>query len=282
MERGPRLGILVRIWKKDGDLRALDLLSTTIYPVPRLRRIRIVRHLFLTLDQNFCIKAVVDGNCPMDQIQNNHSANSNPIASNSPTTTHHQLQYHIQQQRQLAQQQQQHLYNLLPAAAQSHLQSTSYPQQPILPPISGTSSQFYGEDLNSPTRNSPPNSASTSGSLPSGWTSHHRTSSSREEIHPSRQQPYEQDQAYQQQLEQQQREQSQTLLRDKPQPLKKERRGPMAYKQDERSGSGASTSSAPPQSLPRSSEDAMPSTSDFVKKLYKFVRFSPVVSSLWI
>ena len=198
----------------------------------------------------------------MDQIPNNPSS-INTNTSDSPRHRQHQLQHHLQQQRATIQQQQQQLYNLIPP--QSAL-SQSYSPHINLPPIP-VNSQYYPEDLHSPTQTSPPTSASATGAVPSNWAAHHRTSSSRDDL-TSR---YEQEELYrlQQQHEQQlQREQQQHLQQRQ---FKREREEGMAYNKDDKgnvAGGSTSTTSHPPA---RGAEDPMPSTSDFVKKLYKCV-----------
>ncbi|KDR69209.1 hypothetical protein GALMADRAFT_924624 [Galerina marginata CBS 339.88] len=198
----------------------------------------------------------------MDPIQNNSPSNSNNTSSsNSPTSSsrQRQLQHHIQQQRLLVQQQQQQLYSLLPQT-----QSQSYSPQTSLPPISTPSASLQPQYFtDSPTQTSPPNSASATGIVSSGWPSHHRTSNSRDEIHPSRQQQYKHEYQLQQHLEQQQREQEQHF--------KRERDDVMSYSNDDRGSFGSSSTLAPQPPPPRTAEDPMPSTSDFVKKLYKML-----------
>ena len=160
--------------------------------------------------------------------------------------------------------------------------ASSYSPHTALPPVptaqsASLQSQYFTEDLQSPTHTSPPNSASLT--LPTGWPSaQHRTSNSREELHPSHQQQrqYEQEQQqYHLQLQQreqqlQQHEHQQRQHHQQQQQLKHEREEVMSYAKKDEGGMGStagpSTGSQPPQ---RSSEDPMPSTSDFVKKLYK-------------
>jgi|SRR6266545_2893840 len=104
------------------------------------------------------------------------------------------------------------------------------------------SQHYFSEDL-SPTHTSPPTSASAA---PNSWQPH-RTSNTREEVHPR--QPF-----FPQQPQ---------LGQSQPGQLKRE--STMA---DRTAPNGI------PPSATRSSDDPMPSTSDFVKKLYKYVILS--------
>lgn len=98
-------------------------------------------------------------------------------------------------------------------------------------------SQHY-LDNSSPTHSTPPTSASVSAAT--NWPPH-RTSNTREEIHPSQQ------------------HQQFFLPQTEPDPISVKREPSMT----ERNGHISSSS--------RTSDDPMPSTSDFVKKLYKYV-----------
>lgn len=120
---------------------------------------------------------------------------------------------------------------------QQHQQLYGYPQQQLSPVAPLGSTPYYSEAI-SPTHTSPP--ASATGNWPP-----HRTSNTREELHTR----LPQQQYYQQQVS-----------------VKRE---PLAATMSDKMSAGPS--SGLPQPATRTPEDPMPSTSDFVKKLYKCI-----------
>ena len=178
----------------------------------------------------------------MDQIQTPSSPYPSLPPQSQPSSSsrqHIQLQIQQHQQRLLAQQQQQQLYNNLPP-----LHNTApYSPSNTLPPIPSSSQQHYFTE--GPTHTTPP----TSSSIPSAnWQ---RTSNSREELHPR-----------QQYLSQQ----LPPPLQPQPPQLPQIKRESMNYStKEDRVPSGSGNGH-----VPQTREDPMPSTSDFVKKLYKY------------
>jgi len=181
----------------------------------------------------------------MDQIQTSSSPYPPLPPQSQPSSSsrqHIQLQIQQHQQRLLAQQQQQHqLYNNLPP-----LHNTApYSPSNTLPPIPSSSQQHYFAEGVSPTHTTSPTSSSIPGA---NWQ---RTSSSREELHPR-----------QQYLSQQ----LPPPLQPQPPQLPQIKRESMNYStKEDRVPSGSGNGH-----VPQTREDPMPSTSDFVKKLYKY------------
>jgi hypothetical protein len=142
---------------------------------------------------------------------------------------------------------------------------------------------YYNQQPRSPTLSSPPTSASAIG-IPPGWPSHsqqqrsqHRTSSLREEGYPTRHR--------QRQEQQQQSYQPQDSYQTQPTQLQyqeKVKRESMSYNKDDNHSMGSAVSAVASTSATRTSaqrDDPMPSTSDFVKKLYNFLSSQEKVPS---
>jgi hypothetical protein len=169
--------------------------------------------------------------------------------------------------RGLIEQHRQQLSTLLPAPNTAQLPSRAQLQ------LQQQQAYFASEDPNSP--------GSSSTSTPT-WQYPRPAASSSRDAHNTLADIRQQYQHYQSERQDQEVKRELFLPPSQSQQLPPQLQNSMAYNADSKRASSSGSDPTLPHTVPRAAEDPMPSTSDFVKKLYKYVIFLPFHLSLFL